>query len=186
MAPLESLLTDKAWDVIRRAPPFLWDDPDARAVAYCIAQEADRADGKLADLLVNLFPQLSDGLGLSFWEALLRITIAPAGKTDADRRAIVMSYFLALGSSGSGLDWETAITNLIGPGWTYEEHRPGDPLGPPPYTVRVYLPFAAGASAFAEAQALIEAVTPANLALTVSYAGGFVLDQDALDQQLLG
>lgn len=167
-------------------PPFLRDDPDIRAIVYCHAKEAERQEQRLDELLAELFPQSATEVGLPWWETLMRITVEPEGLTVEERRETVIAYLRKLRGEAGGEEWIANVTSLIGPTWSYVEHDPDDPTSsPPPYTVRVSVPFEPGVGEFAATERLIREITPAHLDIELVYSGGFLLDIGELDEQTL-
>lgn len=185
MAPLRALFEANATavEMLGDVPPFLHGDPDIRAVIYCHAKESDRKRTTLDHLRRQFFPQHADELGLPWWEKLLRITVAPVGWTVEQRRAAVIAHLRRANATTSGLSWAQTVTTFVGPGWTYAEHDPDDPGSPPPYTIRVTLPFSPGSSPYAQIEALLRDITPAHLDLALIYEEGFELDSSQLDQE---
>lgn len=182
------VLTPLGEDMLERVPEVFMDDPDIRAVIHCHAKEAERLFSFAEVVRAQFFPSTATALALPLWEFSLNLTVAPDGKTEQDRRNIVLSYLRSVGSTGSGADFEAALTQLV-PGWTYTEHDPDDAdlaVAVPPYTLRVLFPFASGSGDYRRAEALLRAITPANLNLVVSSVAGGQVDDLNLDEDVLG
>jgi hypothetical protein len=163
-------------------PVVVRDSPDHLAVIHACAVEMERLEAAIEQVRQQAFPQHADVL-LKVWEFMLRITIEPVGVSLADRRLVVLATLRKMRSTPEGRDWVDNVTALVGPGWTYEEHDPHDAGSPPPYTVRISLPFAPSSSAYARAETLIRDITPAHLDLILAFPGGFLLDESQLDQE---
>lgn len=185
MAPTDAVWAahPRAQQMLEEIPPFLHADPDVRAVIYCYAREAERKEATLDGLIAEFFPRTATSLGLPLWEALLRITQAPSGATDATRRNTVEAYLQKLSGGAEGSDWVANVTKLVGPGWTYEEHDPANPSSPPNYTVRVYLPYAPSSGLYSQLEQLLRDITPWHLDLELFYTGGFLWDVSQFDQE---
>lgn len=168
----------KAVAMLNELPPWCHGDPDIRAGIYCYAKESERVITTLDDLLAQFFPTRAGVLGLPWWERLVRLTGDPTTQTIEQRRAAVVAYLQKMNSSPSGEDWESNVTRLIGPGWTYTE-------GPESYTLHVTLPIAPTSSDYLMVERLMREMTPAHLDLILGYSGGFVLDASLLDQEPL-
>jgi hypothetical protein len=92
-------------------------------------------------------------------------------------RAPVAGAYFDGGSTGAA--W-TGAANLS-PSVT-----PPTPANPPANTVRIEVPFAPAGGAYARALSFIREITPAHLDIQLFYAGGFVLDESALDAEGIG
>lgn len=133
-------LTVEAQRMLSILPPYLGGAIDARAVIGALSNEVARLDAAAEVLRANYFPATADAY-LRVWESLLGLAIAPLDKTLAQRRNGVLSFMQSITSSGSGLDWQANLSRLIGTGWAYKEHIPGDPGSPAPFTLLVTIPF---------------------------------------------
>lgn len=116
-------LTDTARRLLADLPPFEQDSPTIQRVVDTMARELDRVDAAVTAVKAEVVPSTS-AVVLRAWEALFKLPIAPVNKTLAQRRAAVVAYLTALGSSGSGEDWEASMTALLGSGWSYTEYAP--------------------------------------------------------------
>lgn len=176
------VLTDRGRELLADLPPVYRDDPDIQAVITCYGRESERIDDTMVELRNQFFPQLADKL-LKAWEALTGTTLEPAALTVEERRQIVLALLRRLRASSAGSEWELNVTVLVGPGWTYEEHVPGDPTSPPENTILIVLPFPPTSDRYAQTEALLRDITPAAWDLIVTFAGGFIQDESRLDQE---
>lgn len=165
-----------------RLPAVFHDSPEHLAMVHCLANEMDRLDARIEIVRRQFFPQTADVL-LKVWELMVRVTIEPVGVSVEERRATVLAQLRRMLASPQGRDWVANVTQLVGPGWSYEEHDPDDVGSPPENTVRIRLPFPPSSSSYARAEALIRDITPAHVDLEVGFIGGFVLDESQLDQE---
>lgn len=184
MAPRADLLHPLAQEWLEEMPWQLRGDPDIQAVVHCYMREEERKRETLDTIRAQFTPQSATELGLPWWERLLKMTIAPAGYTVEQRRDAAVAALQRLRSRPRGLDQEAAISRLVGPGWTYQEHDPADVLSPAPGHVRFTLPVAPDAELYARFRTLIRGVIEAHVAVETLFEGGFVLDQDAWDEGL--
>jgi hypothetical protein len=166
-------------------PPRLRQAPEFQAVMHCASQEVVLMDAA-ASLVRDQFNPLRATLLLKAWEALLRTTVEKPGMTVDDRRSVVIALHRKSTRRPTGSDWEASVTDLVGSGWTYQEHDADDPDSPPPYTIRVELPFPPTSDRYAQTEALLRDITPAAWDLIVTWPGGFVLDESRLDQEEFG
>lgn len=175
-------LTAKGRELLADLPPRLRDAPEFQAVMHCQGRESDRVDATLDDLTAQFIPSTST-TQLRIWEAIARTTIEPVGQTVEQRRAVVIALLRKQHSSPAGSSWESNIDDLVGPGWTYQEHIPGDATTPPESTIRVFLPFPPSSDRYAQTEALIRDITPAAWDLIVTSPAGFYLDDSRLDEE---
>lgn len=176
------VITERGRELLADLPPMYRDDPDIQAVITCYARESERVDDSIIELRNQLFPHLADTL-LKAWEALVGTTLEPAGQTVEERRQLVLALLRRLRASAEGREWEDDVTALVGPGWSYEEHIPGDVTSPPADTLRIVLPFPPTSGSFAQIEAELRDITPAHVDLIVTSAGGFYLDSSQMDQE---
>lgn len=132
-------------DLLSGLPPFEQDSIDIQGVVGVIANELSRVEQARTDLISNFFPASSSAL-LHIYEQLLGLPPDPPHLSLAERQQIVIAFFLKLKSQGTGLEWEAAMTKLVGNNWTYREHDPADVGSPPAYTVLIRLPYSGAAS----------------------------------------
>lgn len=187
MAPLESLITDRGWEMLEELPHFLRDDPDIRAVIHCYAKESERMEDALEGVRDELNPLTASTVGLAWWESLLRLPVNPLGGTLSGRRTLAARRMRSLVADPSGLNWVQRVTDRLGgQPWSYEEHVPGDLGTPPAQTLRVTIPSTPGTTLWDSQVAAVREETAAELALDFESAAGFILDQSQLDADTLG
>lgn len=184
MASRADILTDYGRVLMSWLPPALQESEDYMAVIHPLAMELERLEGRIELVRDQLFPQTATVL-LPAWERLVRTAIEPVGSTVEERRMVVMAL-LSRSSGRLGEEWEERVTSVVGPGWSYEEHIPGDVTSPPEGTVLLTLPFEAGSPRLATAGRAIRAFTPAHLELSVVSAEGFRWDVSHWDEEAFG
>lgn len=165
-------------------PPVLRESADYLAVINALSRECERVASFIEIVRAQLNPATADRL-LGVWERITRQTVEPAGLTIEERQAAVIGRLRKMLSIGHGTAWEEQVTVLIGPGWDYEEHIPGDGSTPAAGTLRIKLPFPPEGSRYADAAASIREVTPAHLELEFEAEGGFILDVSELDLETM-
>lgn len=131
-------------DLLSDLPPFEQESTDIQTVLRVIADEFALIENTRAQLLLNFFPDTAEML-LPFFEQMLGLTPNAPGLSLAQRQQAVVAFYRRLKNQGTGLEWEDAITELVGTSWTYAEHQHGVPGSPPNYTVLVTIPFPPGA-----------------------------------------
>ena len=165
-------------------PPKLQESPDYLGVIQALAKECERARSTLESVRKQFNPSKADLL-LAVWERITRQTREPEGESVAERQAAIVARLRKLLSLGHGSAWQEQVTALVGIGWTYEEHIPGDETSPPANTLRIRLPFPPEGSRYLEALAAIREVTPAHLDIIFESEAGFLLDESRLDLETL-
>lgn len=157
-------------------PPFISADPWNRAVQRAIAGELLRIEVSMQMVRDALIPSQADDVILptgqvvpcaEMLEALLGISIAPAGFTIEQRRSRIVAHIRKL-NSGTGADWVANLTEILGTGWTYEE-------GPGAYQVTIHIAFASGTLSADEVVAFARAITPAHLDVIPAFNEGFLV-----------
>lgn len=166
-------------------PPALRESNDYLAVVHAFSRELDRLGGCAEQVRAQFNPATADIL-LPAWEAICKLPIGGAAATLPQRQGKVIDRLRKLLGQSEGREWEAQITALIGPGWTYEEHIPGDITSPPVGTLRITLPFPPAGEAYDEALGQIREVTPAHLDIEFVSTAGFVLDESELDLEGFG
>lgn len=160
-------------------------DKQLQAIYNAAGPEVELIDGLLSQLQEDVIPFTAER-SLSIYEAWLGISVANPAQTDEERKAVILAFLARVGMDGSGLDWERVAALLIGPGFVYRKHIPGDGGTPPANTLAVYLPFGSPDTISAQlAEALLRAITPANVVINVGYSSLFFLDESLLDIDLL-
>jgi hypothetical protein len=168
-------------------PPFMEDDPHVQAIIHAQSREIQRILDQLGWMIKQFFPAKADPPGLAIWEAVLGLTINPTDLDLAGRRAVILANIAKSHSTASGADWNAGVNILVGPGYAYYESNVLNPGSfPPLYEIIVYLPFPSNTTAFARAQDLIIALTPAHIKINFSSVTGLLLDTGALDVDTLG
>lgn len=161
-------------------PPVLQESVDYQAVIHPLAKECERLAAKI-ELVRAQFNPGQASLLLGVWERIVRQTVNPPGRSEAERQAAVTTRLREMLALGQGFEWEAQITALIGPTWSYAEHDPADGASPPSGVLRITLGFEPGTSRYVAAQAIIRELTHAHLQLEYASAAGFVLDESRLD-----
>lgn len=111
--------------LLESLPPFMQDAPEIQTVLDVLAREVDRIDAARADLIDNYFPATADQF-IHLLESLIDVgAVAPTGAPLEVRRAALIAYFRGLSTSGRGVDWEQAMTALVGSSWSYHEYEAG-------------------------------------------------------------
>lgn len=180
-----ALLTPLGKQFLSEMPLWLRDDPNTIAIQHALAKEHERLQAKIELTRDQFFPQRATVL-LAAWEAMVKASADPTVTTDEQRQDRLMAMLPRMIEEASGLSWEEAITNLIGPVWSYQEHVEGDPSTPPAYTVRIVVPFAPASDLYMLTESFIRVITPANTDIQLQFEGGFLLDESQLDQEGLG
>lgn len=178
-------LTPLGRQLLAALPPFLRTSPDYESVAHASSREFARLEATIEQVRAQFNPQHADLL-LSAWETIVRLPVGGRGAAiDQRQHKIVVRLRKLLGAS-EGREWEESITEVVGSGWTYEEHIPGDITSPPVNTIRIALPFAPSGDLYLEALREIRELTPAHLDISFSSGAGFLVDESHLDLEGLG
>lgn len=188
MAPTKALFlaSTLAGEMIDDIPPHYREDPDVRAVIYAYAKETELKRARIDEVRRQFFPPTADVL-LGVWEATLKMTVEPVGKTIPERQALVGEAFLRALSGDSGEEWEEALLAQAGAGTTYEEFDPQVPSNTvPPYTIRITVPFAPSSDTFARLERTLGRLVPANTDIILQSGAGFLVDISQLDQETFG
>jgi hypothetical protein len=180
----ERPITDTGWRMLDMLPWALQDSVDYQAVLHAASREVDRMEAALGTVTAQFSPASADIL-LGAWEAQVRLPVGGFGTSLAQREARVLYRVRKILGANEGREWERNVTDLVGEGWTYQEHIPGDATTPPVDTLRISLPFPPGASAYANALVQIREFTPAHLEIEFQSLGGFMLDESQLDVEEL-
>lgn len=173
-------LSPLASDMLDGLPPVLRESRDYRAVIQSYAKECERLGEALESVRQQFFPGQADVL-LGVWERITRQAVNPPGRPLVERQAAVTARLRKMLDVGEGREWAQLVTGVIGPGWSYEEHIPGDPTSPPANVLRVTLPFGASDARYGQAVALFEEITPAHLVLNFTSSTAFRFDISQLD-----
>lgn len=178
-------LTDMGRAMLADLPPQLQGSSDYQAIMHAGAREVEMLEASIEQTRSQFNPASAD-IMLGAWEAEVRLPVGGQGATIGQRQLRVITRLQKLLGQSEGLEWEDAITKLVGPGWTYLEHIEGDLTGPPAYTLRIALPFPPSGSAYIEALREIREFTPAHLEILFDSGAGFILDESRLDLEGLG
>lgn len=156
-------------------PPILRRDYNFQAVADVMGSELDLLDVSLDTLERNMFPTLADTF-LSLQEAVAGLS---ANTTDPieTRRNALLAWLRRMVATGSGLDWEAAITDLVGTTWSYTI--------PSHHTITVSLPYVSSSALAKRAEEYIRSISQAADIINFAYGEGFTLDQSQMDSDLL-
>lgn len=179
--PGKRVLTALGIEMRDSMPPILRESPDYLGVIHALAKECERARAALEIVRAQFNPATATVL-LGVWERMTRQTVAPVGKSEAERQALVTARLRKMLSLGEGSSWEEQVTLLLGPGWLYEENIPGDMSTPAEGVLRITLPFSPEDPRYAAAPAQLREITPAHLELEFASEAGFVLDESELDR----
>lgn len=165
-------------DLLSEVPPYERGAYEVQAVLRAVANELGRIEAVRQALIENFFPGTANAL-LPFFERLLGLAADPPGVTLDARQALATAAMARLGGQGSGLEWEAAVTGLVGAGWSYQEHDPADLTSPPAYTIAMKIP-----SAMASAWPVIREITPAHVDIVEGYSDGFFVGITAIGSDL--
>lgn len=177
-------LNEYGRSMLEGLPSIFQDAEEYKSLCHAFGREMAFMLARLDHLREQFWPQSADEMGLPWWEELVG-RVADQDATVEQRRLAIM---LALqGTDGSGSEWEGILNRALAAGWAYVEHDPGDDGDdvPPPYTVRVTVPYAPMSPKFLSTQRLLREITPANLHLELLTSDVFRVDQDQLDQDTL-
>ena len=128
-------LSDKAQELLELYPAFFRSDPDIRGTLDAHSIELESLDETVEQLMVNGNPATADIL-VPAWESLLGISpdesagVRTAGTRTRSllsenttvattRQSRLTKYMRRLASSGSGAVWESRVTDILGPAWSY-------------------------------------------------------------------
>lgn len=177
-------LCPRALEWLDMLPPILRDSRDYQAALQASAKECERAEDAIELVRAQLKPDQATLL-LGVWERITGQTVNPPGRTDQERQDVVLGRLRKMVTIAEGSQWEALVSAILGPGWSYTEHVPGDESTPDEGTLLISLPFESGDARYQEAVSQIREVTPAHLALEFSGLGGFLLDQSHMDLDVL-
>jgi hypothetical protein len=138
---MPATLHERAEVLLEELPPFMQGSYDIQGALHAVAEEIDLLETTIATLRDSFWPD-RDLSNLDIFERLLGLSVNPPDKSDAQRQASVIAFYRKLKSSGAGSEWEQTMTDLIGTGWTYEEHDPDDGGSPDAGVLRLTIPFA--------------------------------------------
>jgi hypothetical protein len=165
-------------DMVSELPQYERAAIEIQAVLHAVANELQRLEAARQALILNFLPATADAL-LPMFEQLLALPINPPLRL-ASRQQLVLATMRRLKGQGRGLDWEDTITQLVGPGWSYQEHDPNDANSPPPNTVMIQIPQAYAGIGWP----FIRDLTPAHLAINEGYSEGFFVGITSIGSNL--
>jgi hypothetical protein len=110
-------------DLLDEVPPYEREAYEIQAVLQVVGNELLRLETARQAVALNFLPGSADAL-LPMFEQLLGLPVDPPGLTLASRQQLVQASMLRLKGQGSGLDWEAAISSLLGGSWSYQESDP--------------------------------------------------------------
>lgn len=168
----------KAWRAA--LPPKLRDSYDYLAVINSLSKEMDRLENAAEEVRLEFNPATATML-LGAWEYTFKLPVGGNGVSIALRRQKVIARMRKLLGQSEGREWGAQITEILGGGWTYEEHDPADGTSPADGVIRIVLPFQTGSDRFKEAQIQIREITAAHLELDFTSAAGFQADLSPMD-----
>jgi hypothetical protein len=184
--PDPSVLSPLGLAMVAQLPPQLRGSYDYLAVINALSKELELLEAAIEVVRAQSNPATADVL-LDAWEWQLKLPVGgTAGATVAQRRADVLTRLRKVLSSGEGREWESTITSIVGPGWSYLEHDPADSGSPTDGVIQIIVPFASGSSKFIEAQDQIRDITDAHLEIQFESSSQFELDVSELDQSEFG
>jgi hypothetical protein len=164
-------------DLLADVPPFEQGSYEIAAVLNVTANELGRLAAAQAALIQNWFPQTADVL-LGQFEQMLGLPVNPPASLDV-RRTVVLAYLRRLRVEGTGLDWIASMDSLAANAWSYAEHDPANPSSPPAYTIEVNIPSVLAGIGWN----FVRDITPAHIAITQGYTGGWLLGVSELWSQ---
>jgi len=145
-------------------------DPIVARWLEALAFELDRVRALVMALRATTIPSAADDTvgSLSRWEGQMRLPVAPAGQTVAQRRAQLVGAILSR-RVARGSDWTASMTKVVGSAdWTPMEHT-----GPNELTIAI--PYDAGTTKAGQIAAHARRITPANQQIIFQHTGGFVV-----------
>lgn len=173
------VLTPRTEEMLDMIPPQFRGSPNIQGAFLAMANELDRIDKGIADLINNFFPQLATSY-ISIWEAQLGIGIAPSGLTIPQRQVRVLAAILSARNDASGGSWVENITALIGPGWTFKRWTPPSGTTPPVNHIEIKFPFSGTSGQYEDLLHLMEKETPANTELIINTGSGFIVQSSQI------
>lgn len=176
----ERPFTARGLRMLAMLPPKLQGSVEHQAVIHAQSRELDRLEGCIEQVRAQFNPATADIL-LNAWEYSLKLPVGGAGADIPTRQQRVVVRLQKLLGQAEGIEWEDQITALIGGGWSYLEHIPGDGTSPPANTLRITLPFSSSSGSYLAALQEIAEVTPAHLEIEFESAAGFQLDDSPMD-----
>lgn len=164
-------------DWLKDLPIWMRQDPDVKGAVDTMAREYMRFQAAMDAITDGIWLQRDEaGLYLGIWELMLGLAVDPTGYTLEQRRARDIAFLRKLRVSATGLDFVAALADVIGPGYAYAEHDPGDITSPPENTLRIVVPWPSDDQRSSDVAQLVREIVPAHLAIQWVYQGqGFVV-----------
>lgn len=157
--------SDKGTEMLADLPPYLADDPYARALVDAVAREVQRIDDYVAEVSEYLRPHAATGDWLSLWERVMGLPVAPDA-SEATRRTVLVAA-IRRRTAGAGEGWGDLLTALIGSGgWSVTENYPSA------YEVEISVPIDQTTYRAGAIQDFLRVSVPAHLDWTVDWTVG--------------
>jgi hypothetical protein len=161
-------LSEKGQQLIKDdLPAYYHEDPHSIAVVDAGARELQRIEDAAQEFRLGLLPHTATGAYLRVWERTFALPVEPDGATEEQRRAKVMAHFRKR-YVVAGRDWIALVSTALGTTlWDHVEISP--------YTLLIVLPYGEATWTAQTALELVREVTPANLAINVTFDNGFIV-----------
>jgi hypothetical protein len=159
----------KADELLADLPPYEADSVWVQDVMDAVGREVERLDEFTEFIREGLRPQNATDQYrlLGMWETLMGLPVEPSGVSLIARQNRVTAAARRR-KAGEGEGWVIAISLAIDTyAWTHSENDPGD------YQLTVEMPFPSDAFNAGVLEAMLRAVTPAALQITVVYTDSF-------------
>jgi hypothetical protein len=179
--PNPIVLHSKTLKLLEDLPPYYFRDPPTRNILNAFVGEIERIEAAMLTIEKDRFPQTATDVygGLSNWERLLNLPVAPGYLNVAQRQQRAVARWRAR-NGGEGKDWVAAVSEAIGTGsWEYYENYPG------PYQLTVFVPYGVGSTQFNAVSAAIRPLTPAHLELIIDNKKYFIVDVSKVDEDTI-
>jgi hypothetical protein len=162
------VISERAREMLAMLPPYEDEDENVISAIQAAAMEIERLDDAGEAFMHKIIPINADEefKTLSMWEALLNLTVAPAGVSVEERRNYMLSR-LRSRSVSRGSEWIDRLSDVLGSGWSHQE-------GPTPYTVSLRVPYSAGGQRI-DVSGFARLITPAHLDILFGYEEGFLV-----------
>lgn len=168
---MPELLSDKTVEMLEDWPPYLAADAQAQGILDPLARELVRVDDTMNEIRTKMLPQnCSDEYRTAaMHERVLELPVEPAGKTLAERRALILAHYRRRYESGSSF-WAEALTESFGTtDWSWH-------LGPGQLAITIKVATLGGTWTAQAVWQLARGLTPAHLDLYVQYGTGFIIE----------
>lgn len=173
-------LSPTAQRMLDSLPDYYWQNDIIERIVQGKANEVDRMDARIDSIIAGVVPGTADdSLGfLRIWETMLKIPVAPAGASEAQRAGAITAALRRLNAVTSS-DVLDLLTAAIGPSFTIARNTPTA------LQDTITIPYVAGSFQYAQVVAVAATLWPAHRELLVHSAGGFILDHSVLDTDTL-